>query len=113
MEVSALLQLELTCSTLIRRMSHNSTKAACPASQSTTTPILSVSISQRAPHARGYLQFLQEAANKYLGGEQGNQGHSGGQGLDWSNLSAMADRFGKADEHTGDQEVEPSTFKKL
>ena len=48
-----------------------------------------------------------------MGQDQGSKGHSGGQGLDWSNLSAMADRFGKADEHTGSQEVEPSTFKKL
>jgi len=60
------------------------------------------------------LQFLQDAANKDMhSGDKPSKGGYGGEGLDWSNLSAMANQFSKADKHTGDQELEPSTFKKL
>jgi len=57
------------------------------------------------------MDFLQDAASKYMGGSKPSKGGDGG--VDWSNLAAMAQQFSKADKHTGDQELEPSTFKKF
>lgn len=59
------------------------------------------------------LQFIQDAASKYMhGGHTGQQQGSGAGDLDWSHLSGLAQQFGKADSNT-QGELEPSTFKKL
>lgn len=69
--------------------------------------------------AQSLLQFIENAAGKYMkqqmggGGQQteGGAGNEGG-GLDWSHLSTMAQQFGKADQQTNG-ELDASTFKKL
>ncbi len=61
------------------------------------------------------MQFIENAAGKYLnkqGGGGGGDAGSGGGDVDWSHLSTMAQQFGKADQST-QGELDPSTFKKL
>lgn len=60
------------------------------------------------------MDFIQDAASKYMNsGDKPSKGGNEDGGLDWSNLAAMATQFSKADKHTGDEELEPSTFKKF
>lgn len=59
------------------------------------------------------LQFIENAAGKYMKGSGGGGGAGGGDGdVDWSHLSGLASQFGKADNET-DGDLDASTFKSL
>ena len=58
-----------------------------------------------------HLQFIENAAGKYMK-SQGGGGGGGGGDVDWSHLSGLADQFGKADQHTSG-DLDPSSFKSL
>lgn len=56
------------------------------------------------------MQYLQDAASKYLKQQFGGKDGSSESGMDWSNLANLASKFTDADKKT-QGELDPDTFK--